>query len=414
MKKYLKYSLYALAISAFYCCSNDDDAKTEPVIEEPKPEPVKEAVVSIKLGADFVAEKYNAVEIDPEVVIENANGAVAQYKWSIKVTGSDGAVKDSVIGDTKTLLFIAPKANNYDVNLTVTLDKLIKQASTKVAVSETGKTYTSKALSLVDYVPAPAYNIEADSFISKTELLEQRQLDLTEGTEIPLGTFGGYIVTKFDHTVINVYGKRDFIVQMLANSASVKYTPVSVYVAYDANKNGVADGNEWYEIAGSEYHKSTTVKNYEVTYFKPDPAKAAVAGTKDWQFDKEYLKYTDNKNASAFITRTAKNKRRIYYPEWQGDSYTLKGTKLYLPSKDVSDGAGTNFNVGTFDWGYGGIKDPSIDISWAVDSEGNKVLLPGIDFVKVYVSTFVEMGASDLLVSYFKQAEDLNFSAAAK
>ena len=78
--------------------------------------------------------------------------------------------------------------------------------------------------------------------------------------------------------------------------------------------------------------------------------------------------------------------------------------------KDVSDGEGTTYNVGTFEWGYGGIKDPSIDISWAVDNNGKKVHLPGIDFVKVYVSTFVEAGATDLVTSHFKQAEDLNFA----
>jgi len=414
MKKYLKYSLCLLAVSTFYCCSNDDDAKTDTVIEEPKPEPVKDPSIALKLQSDFTVERYNAIAIDPEVVIENANGAVAQYKWTIKVTGKEGIVKDSVIGDAKTLLFISPTANNYAVDLTVTLGKLIKQASTKVAVSETGKTYFSKALQLVDYVPAPGFNIDGDSFASKAELLEQRQLNIEEGTEIPLGTFGGYIVTKFDHTVINVYDKRDFTIQMATNTTTVKYSPVSVYVAYDANKNSIADENEWYEIAGSEYYKSTTVKNHQITYYKPDPSKVPVIGTKDWQSDKEYLKYTDNKNVSGFITRTTKNKRKNYYPQWLGDSYTLKGTKLYLPSKDVSDGAGTTFNVGTFEWGYGGIKDPSIDINWAVDNNGNKVVLPGVDFVKVYVSTFVEMGSSDLLTTYFKQVEDLNFLATAK
>lgn len=405
MKKYLKHSLLLLAIGTFYCCSNDDSKQ-----EESETQPVKQATLSLKLPSDFKVSRYNVVTVDPEVLIENGNKELARYKWTVKVTGSDGVVKDSVIGDAKTLQFIAPQAADYAVELTVTLDKLVKQASTKVKVSETGKTYTSKAVSLVDYLPAPSYNNDNLEFITKPEVMAQIQSDLIEGNDIGLGTFGGFIVTAFDHTVINVHGKRDFTVLMNENSGSLKFSPVSIYVAYDANKNGIADENEWYEIAGSEHHKSTTVKNYEVTYNKPNPSKPAVTGTKDWQFDKEYLKWTDNKNTSNFITKTKKWRRYNYYPQWLGESYTLKGTKIYLPVKDVSDGEGTTFNVGTFEWGYGGIKDPSIDISWAVDNNGKKVHLPGIDFVKVYVSTFVEAGATDLVTSHFKQAEDLNFA----
>jgi hypothetical protein len=409
MKKYLKHSLFLAVVGAFYCCSNDDSKQ-----EEPETQPVKEAALSLKLASDFTVSRYNAVTVDPEVLIENGNAELAQYKWTTKVTDSKGVVKDSVIGDTKTLQFIAPKAADYTVDLTVTLGKLVKQAATKVTVSETDKIYASKALSIIDYLPAPAYNNDSYAFTTKAEVMEQVKSDLAEGNAIPLGTFGGYIITKFDHTVINAYGKRDFTVLMNENSSSIKLSPVSIYVAYDANKNGIADENEWYEIAGSEYYKSTTVKNYEITYNKPNPDKAAVAGTKDWQFDKEYLKWTDNKNASGFITRIKKWRRYNYYPQWMGESYTLKGTKVYLPVKDVSDGEGTTFNVGTFEWGYGGIKDPSIDISWAVDNNGKKVHLPGIDFVKVYVSSYTEAGATDLVTNFFTQAEDLNFPKASK
>ncbi|WP_316753044.1 hypothetical protein [Pedobacter gandavensis] len=400
MKKYIIYLLCIPAISVFYSCSKDSVT--------PEPVPVPAPSIAIKLAADFAVARYNVVLIDPEVTIENSNGIVPQYKWSIKVTGKDGVVKDSVICDTKTLQFIAPKANDYALDFTVTSGKVTKQAAAKVKVSETNKTYNSKAWSLVDFVPAPGINNDIYSFTTKAEALAEMQLALTNGDEIPLGTFGGYVVTKFDHTVINAYGKRDFIVQMSENSSFIKYPPVSVYVAYDANKNGIADENEWYEIAGSEHHKSATVKNYEITYYKPDPAKPAAPGKAAWEFDTTYLKYTDNKNGSGAITKTTKFRRADYYPSWLGATYTLKGTKVYLPVKDVSDGAGTSFNVGTFDWGYGGIKDPSIDISWAVDANGKKVHLPGVDFVKVYVSSFGAAGASDLLIGIFEEVRDLN------
>lgn len=401
MKKYIQYSLFLLTFGIFYSCSNDTEA------EGPAIQPVKEASILIKLASDFAVERYNVVAINPEVSIENGNDAFTLYKWTTKVTSKDGAVKDSIIGNTKTLQFIVPKADNYTLDLTVSFGEVVKQASTKVKVTETPKTYNSKALSLIDYLPAPCTNMTRLEIATKAEVLSKIQSDLTDGESIPLGTFGGYIVTKFDHTVINSNNKRDFTIEMASNSAS-KYSPVSVYVAYDANKNGIAEENEWYEIAGSEYNKSTTVKNYEMTYHKSDANKTAIPGTA-WEFDKEYLKWTNNKNESGYVTKTTRNRRDNYYPQWLGDSYTLKGTKIFLPVKDISDGAATTFNVGTYEWGYGGIKDPSIDISWAVDKEGKKVHLPGIDFVKVYVPTFTALGASDLLISLFNSVEDLNF-----
>lgn len=402
MKKYLKYSLFLIAFASFNSCSNDD-SKPEVIVEPPAPEPA----IALKLTSEFSVSQYDVVEIAPEVTIENAAEKTPLYQWSTKVTGKDGAVKDSIIGDSKTLLFITPKAATYDVNLKVTLDKLVKETSTKVTVSETGKTYTSKALTLVDFLPAPSYSVAA--YTTKEESLQKTQQILKTGGAVSLGTFGGYIVTAFDHTVVNAYGKRDFTVKTTAGNASIKYSPVSIAVAYDANKNGIADENEWYEIAGSEYHKSTTVKNYEITYQRPNAAATPVTGALSWQYDTAYLPWTDNKNGSGTITRTNTRRRNNYYPAWAADSYTLKGTKIAIPAKDVSDGAGTSFNVGTFEWGYGGIKDPSIDISWAVDKDEKKVHLPGVDFVKVYVPTFTALGSLDLLTGSFEEVSDLNF-----
>ncbi|AWK05599.1 hypothetical protein HYN56_15685 [Flavobacterium crocinum] len=401
MKKYLKYSLLLITLVSFFSCSSDD-SKQEEVTE-----PVKDPVITIKLASEFAIQQYNVGEIAPEVTIENAEGKTPVYQWSIKVTGKDGVTKDSIIGDSKNLLFITPKTANCVVDFKVTVDKIVKEASAKVTVSGTGKTYTAKALKLIDYLPAPNYAM--GSYATKEESLQATQTSLNEGGSVNLGTFGGYIITTFDHTVVNTYGKRDFTVLMAAGTASVKYSPVSIAVAYDANKNGIADENEWYEIAGSEYYKSTTVKNYELTYKKPNEAAIPVTGTLSWQYDTAYLPWTDNKNASGNITRTNTRRRNNYYPAWVGDSYTLKGTKIFIPTKDVSDGAGTSYNVGTFDWGYGGIKDPSIDISWAVDKDGKKVHLPGVDFVKVYVPTFTALGSSDLLISIFQEVSDLNF-----
>ena len=65
----------------------------------------------------------------------------------------------------------------------------------------------------------------------------------------------------FDHTVINVKGKKDFMI--LGNSfysdlpeyqekKGGSCEPGIVMVSFDTNQNGLPD-DEWYELAGSEY-----------------------------------------------------------------------------------------------------------------------------------------------------------------
>ena len=79
-----------------------------------------------------------------------------------------------------------------------------------------------------------------------------------------------------------------------------------------------------------------------------------------------------------------------YYPKWiDEDELTFSGTLLPDNGKDES-GFGSYFVLYSFDWGYADNhpnekKDLiSFNIEWAVDSEGNPVHLPGIDFVRVY------------------------------
>lgn len=393
MKNYIKNSILLLAFAFIYSCSSDDDP-----IPNPKPTPTADPTIKITLGSSFTVDRYDVVKIDPQIIITDDEGVATTYKWSINKDG-----KDSIISDQKVLQFISPLSGDYDVDFAVTCGKTTEKTTTKVTVSTDDKTYSNRAIKVLDYLPAPFINYYSLSYSasSKEELISYAQNE--NGNSLDLGTFGGYIVLQFDHIVINTYGKRDFFVN------SSYSTPVAIQVAYDSNKNGIADDDEWYEIAGSEHHKSTTVKDYEITYFAPDLYKEFVPGKYEWQVDIESVKWTDNKSGSGYITQTDEwGYVGDNYPNWIGDSYTLKGTKLYLPTKDVSDGEGTKWNIGTFEWGYGGAKDSYIDISWAVDKNGDKVHLPGIDFVRLYNPVFQEIGSSDLLISKFSYIEDLN------
>lgn len=229
---------------------------------------------------------------------------------------------------------------------------------------------------------------------------------------ISLGGWGGYVVFGFDHTIPNYKGEYDL--KILGNAfyanANPKDTvalggsaePGIVMVSYDANGNGRPD-DVWYELAGSDYYKSTTKHNYSCTYYRPSADHVATPDT-DYPYlnDTTYIRWEDNYGESGYVSKNIYHKQN-YYPNWiEEDSYTLTGSRLRNNGIDES-GTGHYYVLYCFDWGYVDNQpntsgytatDEVIDvqiphvsefmIDWAVDSEGNHVDLPGVDFVKVY------------------------------
>jgi len=155
--------------------------------------------------------------------------------------------------------------------------------------------------------------------------------------------------------------------------------PGIVMVSYDANANGISD-DEWYEIAGSEHNKASTIKNYEITYYKPEtePENAS---------EPNYIRWTDNQGEEGYIAKNVFHKQS-YYPIWKGETITFKGTLLQSNIYDKS-GTGSYWVNPAYDWGYAdnwsnNDEKSQIDISWAVNDEGESVSLKGVDFIKVY------------------------------
>lgn len=238
-----------------------------------------------------------------------------------------------------------------------------------------------------------------------------------------LGGFGGYIVFGFDHMVKNVPGKRDFRVWGNAfyaddnpNETTSKKggscEPGIILVSHDKNGNGLPD-DEWYEIAGSEHSNPRTVKNYKITYYRPDPDKQPVKdASKRWALDVEYIRWTDNRGNSGYKTQNTYH-RQSYFPEWIAeDEISFEGTLLPDNAVDES-GTGALWVLYAFDWGYADnapndSEDSAIDIDWAVDKNGNKVKLPGINFVKVYCAINQEAGWVGETSTEIAGAEDLH------
>lgn len=264
----------------------------------------------------------------------------------------------------------------------------------------------------IEYTPAPGQFINTSGWG-----LPSSASSLSGGLSgaVSLGSFGGFIVFKFDDPVENDQDNPfgiDFVIvgnplENISNTAlnnNVTWAePGIVSVMKDENSNGEAD-DTWYELAGSDYFFSTTIKNYSVTYTNPGGDVAANVPWIDNQGDSGYV------YANSYHTQP-------YYPQPENFtgidsvSYTLSGTRV-KDFVDFSD-ASSITNAGR-PWGYvdnnlrntydGSPDNPytdneeegsgsdAFDISWAVDNDGNYVDLDEVDFIKVHCAVLADAG----------------------
>ncbi len=413
--RFLSWLFAAVAASGMAACSDEDDVK-----------PVSE----ISLSESYTITRSTVLSIKPEITgFDNAS-----FEWRLIET-PDGA-KDSVIHNEAELEFIVIPTGEYGLRLLVS-DKTGKDTlDTRVTVEPEAEPFSPYLSQVHDYLPGigqfvnklPKYD-EGDTkenMIAKVNEL----LAGEDASMITLGGFGGYVVFGFDHTVVNIPGKRDFRVKGNAFGAASNPRPDApfggscepgvIMVAYDRNKNNEPDADEWYEIAGSAHNPETSepwypmaeeagnnielIREYKITYFRPEEeTEGAIA---------EYIRWEDNRGNSGYKVKNAFH-RQPYFPGWiDGDSYTLEGTLLPQNGIDES-GQGNYFVLYAFDFGYAdnypnGHKKSGIDIDWAIDKDGNKVHLPGIDFVRVHCGVNQENGWLGECSTEVAGAEDLH------
>jgi hypothetical protein len=199
---------------------------------------------------------------------------------------------------------------------------------------------------------------------------------------VSLGGFGGYIVFGFDHSVENIGGADLGIYgNPLIGKGRDFSEPGIVCVMKDENKNGLPD-DTWYELAGSEYNASTTVKNYTITYYRPSAPSSDIF----WK---------DNQGKEGFILRNQFH-GQDYFPSWAtGSTILFTGTlvKNTFSAGDIMTNSPLSF--GYADNGsneYSKLQEQygrgfnTFDIDWAVDAAGKKIALTSIDFIKVYTA----------------------------
>ena len=208
---------------------------------------------------------------------------------------------------------------------------------------------------------------------------------------VSLGAFGGRIIAGFDHSVANTGGYEIGILGnafLSANGDSNE--PGIVYVMQDTNGNGLPD-DIWYELRGSDTFAEGTVRNYAVTYYRPEAPKQPV-------------RWTDNLGNSGQIEYLGVyHDQPSYFPVWiKSDSYTLSGTRLEPRSfRNPETG---NWSNPPFAWGYadnigedntiydGETNCNRFRISDAIDLEGKSVKLDYIDFVGVQTALLFNAG----------------------
>lgn len=258
-----------------------------------------------------------------------------------------------------------------------------------------------------EYSPAPGqfvnelpeYSPGDDAAAMAAKATENIAGDRTPGM-ISLGAYGGYVIFGFDHPVVNLHGRYDFRIYgnaMPAPGASAE--PGVVSVSVDTNGNGIPD-DTWYELAGSARKLSATRHAAEAVYRRPDPGKAPVPDPSSKPvLDTEYIPYTlfeapDAEPRYGWIQKVQFH-TQSYWPEWLGDEIRVSGTLLPDNGIDVN-GDGRNWITTPMHWGYAdnlpndAYKGFSID--WAVDADGNPVVLERVDFIKVHTGVLQNLG----------------------
>lgn len=346
----------------------------------------------------------------------------AEYQWTVQTP--DG--KDSLLSTNIDCLFLARNEGKYDLTFRIIDPEAPYTFKFKVIVVHEEVEYSPYLARVYQYRPAPGQFVNAmpiyEEGDTETKMCKKAEQDLSGKNDVmvSLGAYGGYITFGFDHTVINVKGEKDFAIfgnsfYELTDSGKKggSAEPGIVLVAYDRNMNGKPDEDEWYELAGSEYYKPTTIKRYEITYHRPDPDKKPMPDITGSLSDTEYIPWRDNQGETGFVAKNDFHKQD-YYPKWiKADELTFKGTLLPKNAIDIS-GFGSYWILYSYDWGYvdnhpNELTDQSsFDIGWAVDKNGNPIHLPGVDFIRVYTGVNQYCGQLGETSTEITRAQDLH------
>lgn len=224
---------------------------------------------------------------------------------------------------------------------------------------------------------------------------------------LSLGAFGGYVIFSFEESVENKQDHPFGVDFTIFGNPTMQWTePGVVSVMVDSNGNGQPD-DTWYELAGSDYHFSSTIRKYSVEYKNPE--------------DTADVPWTDNQDGSGFIFMNDLHQQPYYpaadqFPEVDPANFNLSGTRIKDAVDDSNPGVmmshrrafgyadnqikslepleGSKLASALPDNPYTreveNIGGDAFDIGWAVDSAGDYVDLERIHFVKVHTGVMAD------------------------
>ena len=372
-------------------------------------------MVSLGIEDVYYLPRMKTYKLDPALTGE-------EYRWTLHKNG-----KDSLLSTEHSYIFLAQDTGRYDMTFEIIDSETPYRHDFRFQVVHEEVEYSAYISKVYDYNPAPGQfvntmpeYIEGDTKADMIKKVEEN-ISGTNDVMITLGGFGGNVVFGFDHTVINVKGKKDFCIYGNAFYSDVdeykekkggSCEPGIVMVSFDKNQNGKPD-DEWYELAGSEYYKPETIKNYSITYNRPDPNHTPVPNMPSQWNDVEYIHWTDNQGEDGYLAHNFFHSQE-YYPGWVSeDQLNFDGTRIMDNGKDES-GIGAYYVLYSYPWGYVDNHPNqytdliSFNIDWAVDSYGNHVDLPGVDFIKVYSAVRQQCGRIGETSTEITRARDLH------
>lgn len=343
------------------------------------------------------------------------------YRWTMKTASGE----DSLVSTDREYIFLARDEGTYELTFTLDDGGRGYTQSFPVMVVHEGVEYSPYTASVYEYRPAPGQFVNTMPYYEEGDneetMRQKAEDDLVNDVMITLGAYGGYVTFAFDHTVVNVPGEYDFMIKGnsfysdipgYAEQRGGSSEPGIVMVAFDRNMNGRPDDDEWYELAGSEYYKDTTLKDYSITYSRPDDH-TPVADQTGVLTDTLYIPWTDSRGNSGHVYQNMYH-TQSYYPEWLSDD-ELSFTGTLLPQNGVDEsGFGSYYVLYSYPWGYAdnhpndSIVLNSFDIDWAVDREGRPVSLPGVDFIRVYTGVNQYCGWIGETSTEIARAQDLH------
>ncbi len=313
------------------------------------------------------------------------------FKLGVKADGYHWYLDGKEVSSASTYEFSPTRQGVFEVELRTSAATYTTQVYVVRPVSDNSSKWISD---IIEYRPAPGQFINTASWGTqeRARSIVGPQAELGERAGVSLGAFGGYIVFKFDHSVLNNSGY-DFVIR--GNAFEGSSEPGAVMVAFDRNGNGVPDDDEWYELAGEDYSLESTKKNYTITYTRPDDLSKA-----------QDVHWTASDGGSGFLSAGEMDPfhKQSYWPSFipgNPPELVLNGTCLRNLTVNKSEQVGSEYwdnmaagkgYADNYSEDYEDIvnldndtkKSNKFDITHAVDAQGNPVELPAVDFIKVY------------------------------